>query len=70
MLLNTGTAVRSPWRGVTRFPRILTGRSYLRIGTVDTGKLVIYPIVDRIDPEGRQLVNWMAEKRMPGEPMK
>jgi 2-polyprenyl-6-methoxyphenol hydroxylase-like FAD-dependent oxidoreductase len=57
------------WRGVTRFPPILTGRSYLRIGTIETGKIVIYPIVDRVDPEGRQLVNWMAEKRMPGEPM-
>ena len=57
------------WRGVTRFPPILTGRSYLRIGTIDTGKIVIYPIVDRIDPEGRQLVNWMAEKRQPGEAM-
>jgi 2-polyprenyl-6-methoxyphenol hydroxylase-like FAD-dependent oxidoreductase len=57
------------WRGVTRHAPILTGRSYLRIGTIETGKIVIYPIVDRIDPEGRQLVNWMAEKRMPGEPM-
>jgi 2-polyprenyl-6-methoxyphenol hydroxylase-like FAD-dependent oxidoreductase len=57
------------WRGVTRHAPILTGRSYLRIGTIDTGKIVIYPIVDRIDPEGRQLVNWMAEKRMPGEAM-
>src|SRR3954471_12611071 len=57
------------WRGVTRRAPILTGRSYLRIGTIDTGKIVIYPIVDRIDAEGRQLVNWMAEKRMPGEAM-
>ena len=57
------------WRGVTRAKPILGGRSYLRIGTVDTGKIVIYPIADNIDGAGRQLINWMAEIRMPGEPM-
>jgi 2-polyprenyl-6-methoxyphenol hydroxylase-like FAD-dependent oxidoreductase len=57
------------WRGTTRRPPILTGRSYIRIGTIETGKMVIYPIVDNVDGEGRQLVNWMAEMRMPGEPM-
>lgn len=57
------------WRGVTRMKPILGGRTYLRIGTVDTGKIVIYPIVDDVDGEGRQLVNWTTEKRMPGEPM-
>jgi len=57
------------WRGVTRAKPILGGRSYLRIGTVDTGKIVIYPIADNIDGAGRQLINWMAEMRMPGEPM-
>jgi 2-polyprenyl-6-methoxyphenol hydroxylase-like FAD-dependent oxidoreductase len=57
------------WRGVTRRQPILGGRSYLRIGTVDTGKIVIYPIVDDVDGEGRQLINWTTEMRMPGEPM-
>ena len=57
------------WRGVTRRKPILGGRSYLRIGTVETGKIVIYPIVDNMDGEGHQLINWMAEMRMPGEPM-
>jgi 5-methylphenazine-1-carboxylate 1-monooxygenase len=57
------------WRGVTRAKPIFDGRSYLRIGTVDTGKIVIYPIADGADGEGRQLVNWTTEKRMPGEPM-
>jgi 5-methylphenazine-1-carboxylate 1-monooxygenase len=57
------------WRGVTRRRPILTGRSYLRIGTVDTGKIVIYPIADDVDGEGNQLINWTTEKRMPGEPM-
>src|SRR4051812_14022584 len=57
------------WRGVTRRKPILTGRSYIRIGTVDAGKMVIYPIVDDVDGEGNQLINWMAEKRMPGAAM-
>jgi 2-polyprenyl-6-methoxyphenol hydroxylase-like FAD-dependent oxidoreductase len=51
------------WRGVTRRKPILTGRSYLRIGSVETGKMVIYPIIDNVDGEGNQLVNWMAEVR-------
>ncbi|MEJ8835992.1 flavin-dependent oxidoreductase [Ramlibacter sp. AN1133] len=51
------------WRGVTVHKPILTGKSYLRIGSIDTGKLVIYPIVDNIDGHGSQLVNWVAEIR-------
>ena len=49
------------WRGVTRRPPILTGRSYMRIGSIRTGKLVIYPIADNVDDQGNQLINWMAE---------
>jgi 2-polyprenyl-6-methoxyphenol hydroxylase-like FAD-dependent oxidoreductase len=49
------------WRGITRRKPILTGRSYLRVGSILTGKLVIYPIIDDVDGEGRQLINWMAE---------
>ncbi len=53
------------WRGVTVHEPILTGKSYLRIGTVDTGKIVIYPIIDNVDGQGRQLINWTAEIRQP-----
>ena len=49
------------WRGVTRRKPILTGRSYMRIGSIRTGKIVVYPIIDHIDAEGNQLINWMAE---------
>ena len=49
------------WRGVTRWKPILTGRSYMRVGSILTGKLVIYPIVNDVDGEGNQLINWMAE---------
>jgi len=53
------------WRGVTVHRPILTGKTYMRIGTVDTGKIVIYPIVDDVDGQGRQLINWTAEIRQP-----
>jgi 2-polyprenyl-6-methoxyphenol hydroxylase-like FAD-dependent oxidoreductase len=49
------------WRGVTRRKPILTGRSYMRVGSIRTGKIVIYPIIDKVDDQGNQLVNWMAE---------
>jgi 5-methylphenazine-1-carboxylate 1-monooxygenase len=49
------------WRGVTRRKPILTGRSYMRVGSILTGKMVIYPIIDDVDGEGNQLINWMAE---------
>jgi 2-polyprenyl-6-methoxyphenol hydroxylase-like FAD-dependent oxidoreductase len=51
------------WRGVTVHPPILTGKSYLRVGAIDTGKMVIYPIVDNVDGQGNQLINWVAEIR-------
>jgi 2-polyprenyl-6-methoxyphenol hydroxylase-like FAD-dependent oxidoreductase len=47
------------WRGITRRKPFLTGKSYTRIGSILTGKMVIYPIID--DGDGNQLVNWMAE---------
>jgi 2-polyprenyl-6-methoxyphenol hydroxylase-like FAD-dependent oxidoreductase len=49
------------WRGVTRHKPFLTGRSYVRVGSIRTGKIVIYPIVDSLDNAGTQLINWMAE---------
>ncbi len=49
------------WRGITRRPPILGGRTYMRIGSIRTGKLVVYPIIDNVDGTGNQLINWMAE---------
>jgi 2-polyprenyl-6-methoxyphenol hydroxylase-like FAD-dependent oxidoreductase len=57
------------WRGTTLRAPILTGRSYLRIGSIDTGKLVIYPISDDADGRGLQRINWVAEIRREGAPM-
>ena len=57
------------WRGVTVHPPILTGKSYLRIGTVEVGKMVIYPIIHNVDGKGNQLVNWVAELQKPNAVM-
>jgi len=52
------------WRGVTHSAPILTGRSYVRIGSIHRGNIVIYPIADERD--GRQLINWTAQVAQPG----
>ena len=49
------------WRGVSVWPPFLSGASMVRAGWLATGKMVIYPIRNNIDREGRQLVNWVAE---------
>ena len=57
------------WRGVSVHPPIFTGKTYLRIGTVERGKMVIYPIVDNVDGRGNQLINWVAELQRPNAVM-
>ncbi len=57
------------WRGVSVHKPILTGKSYLRIGSIETGKMVIYPIADNVDGQGNQLINWVAEIGRPGASM-
>jgi 5-methylphenazine-1-carboxylate 1-monooxygenase len=51
------------WRGVTRRKPFLGGKTYTRTGSILTGKMVIYPIIDNVDGDGSQLINWMAEIR-------
>lgn len=53
------------WRGVTRRKPILDGKTYLRVGSIRTGKMVIYPIVNDLDEDGCQLINWVAEIERP-----
>jgi 2-polyprenyl-6-methoxyphenol hydroxylase-like FAD-dependent oxidoreductase len=53
------------WRGVSVWSPILTGASMIRAGWLTNGKMVIYPIRDDVDGEGRQLVNWVAELETP-----
>jgi 2-polyprenyl-6-methoxyphenol hydroxylase-like FAD-dependent oxidoreductase len=53
------------WRGVTRWQPILSGASMVRAGWLSVGKMVIYPIRNSVDEQGRQLVNWVAEIESP-----
>jgi 2-polyprenyl-6-methoxyphenol hydroxylase-like FAD-dependent oxidoreductase len=48
------------WRGVTIQKPFLTGASVTRIGTVDAGKMTIYPI--RKFADGTQMINWVTEQ--------
>jgi len=53
------------WRGVTRAKPFLTGASMVIGGWLEVGKLVVYPVRNAIDGEGRQLLNWVAEIQSP-----
>lgn len=55
------------WRGVTRWQPFLSGATMVRAGWLACGKMVIYPIRDAIDADGRQLVNWVAEIQTPAD---
>ena len=37
------------------------GARSFSIGSIKSGKLVVYPIVDDVDGDGNQLINWTAE---------
>ena len=50
------------WRGITRGPRFLTGRSMAMAGT-KACKFVCYPIADLED--GGSLINWIADLARP-----
>jgi 2-polyprenyl-6-methoxyphenol hydroxylase-like FAD-dependent oxidoreductase len=62
--INHGTTC---FRGTTRWKPFLDGATMVYVGTYDTGKLVIYPIRDSIDADGRQLINWVIEIRKPND---
>jgi 2-polyprenyl-6-methoxyphenol hydroxylase-like FAD-dependent oxidoreductase len=53
------------WRGVTRSKPFLTGGSMVRIGWLNTAKVLIYPVRNNIDDEGRQLINWVVDTETP-----
>ena len=50
----------------TSHPPLLTGATMIRAGWLSVGKMVIYPIRNDVDGRGNQLVNWVAELRVPG----
>lgn len=51
------------WRGTTVGQPFLSGATMVRAGWLRDGKLVIYPIRD--NPDGTQLINWVAEIERP-----
>ena len=53
------------WRGVTRWKPILSGATMCRIGWHKPAKLLLYPIRNNVDAEGRQLVNWVVDIETP-----
>jgi len=53
------------WRGVTRWQPMLTGASMIRVGWHHPAKLLIYPIRNNIDAQGRQLINWVCDIETP-----
>ena len=56
------------WRGVARGQPILGGHTYIRIGSIRTGKIVIYPIIGNYDSHGNQLINFTSEVPLFGKP--
>jgi len=52
------------WRGITKGPRFLTGRSMAMAGDKDC-KFVCYPIGDTDD--GGSLINWIADLTLPAD---
>ena len=53
------------WRGVTRWKPFMSGASMIRVGWHHPAKLLIYPIRNNIDADGRQLVNWVVDIETP-----
>jgi 2-polyprenyl-6-methoxyphenol hydroxylase-like FAD-dependent oxidoreductase len=49
------------WRGVTRWRPFLDGATMVRVGWHKPAKVLIYPIRNNIDAEGRQLINWVCD---------
>ncbi len=46
---------------MTRWKPFLDGATFVRIGWHKPAKVLIYPIRDNIDGEGRQLINWVCD---------
>lgn len=53
------------WRGLTPWPKLLSGANTLRLGWMPVGKLMLYPVRDNIDEHGNQLMNFVATLERP-----
>ncbi|MES2104482.1 MAG: flavin-dependent oxidoreductase [Pseudomonadota bacterium] len=55
---------RMLWRGITEAPPYMDGRSMFMAGHQDQ-KFVAYPISEPLRQQGRSLINWIAELKVP-----
>ena len=55
------------YRGTTRWQPFLSGATMVYMGTIEFGKLVMYPIRNGIDEAGNQLINWVIEVSRPAD---
>jgi 5-methylphenazine-1-carboxylate 1-monooxygenase len=53
------------WRGVAETEPLLDGRTQAVLGSNTLAKFVAYPISKRLEDQGRALLNWVAEVRLP-----
>ena len=53
------------WRGITRSAPVLDGATMVYAGWLKTGKLIVYPVSDKLDAQGRQMLNWLCEFYVP-----
>lgn len=53
------------WRGVTPFPKLLSGANTVRIGWMPVGKMMVYPVRDDVNDRGDQLMNFVATLERP-----
>jgi 2-polyprenyl-6-methoxyphenol hydroxylase-like FAD-dependent oxidoreductase len=53
------------WRGVSPWTPFLSGSTMVQVGWLNVGKMVIYPLSQRPDADGKQLLNWVAELQSP-----
>src|SRR5262249_22609501 len=53
------------WRGVSPWTPFLSGTTMVQVGWLNVGKMVIYPLSQRPDANGKQLLNWVAELQSP-----
>lgn len=49
------------WRGMSRHPHVLDGRSLVKAGGRPGDKFVAYPVADPAAPGGRAEMNWVLK---------
>ncbi|MEM7405199.1 MAG: flavin-dependent oxidoreductase [Pseudomonadota bacterium] len=53
------------WRGITRWEPVLDGETMIYAGWLEGGKVIVYPVSNKRDADGRQMLNWLCEFYVP-----